>query len=103
MAGFAAYLAKALIAKKGYQEGTVPEARELFERCDTVLTRADGFTLSIVAIAGRVDGSSRRFGLTKEALDRIGTECLRYTRRMGRRKLPVTIIIIEAGSAPMGA
>src|SRR5262249_21361875 len=100
-ASFTAYLAKALIAKKGYQPGTVPEARELFEHCETVLTRADGLTLSIVAIAGAVDGSSRRSGLTKEGLDQIGTACLRYTGRMGRRKLPVTIIIIEAGTGPV--
>ncbi len=96
---FAAYLAKALIAKKGYRPGTVPEAHELFEHCDAVLTRSDGLTLAIVAIVDRQSDPSRRFGLTKEALQKIGTECLRYTGRAGGRKLPVSIEVIEAGAA----
>jgi rhomboid protease GluP len=97
---FAAYLAKALIAKKGYRPGTVPEAHALFEHCDAVLTRADGLTLSIVAIVDRESDPSRRFGLTQEALEKIGTECLRYTGRAGFRKLPVFIMVVEAGRAP---
>ncbi len=98
---FAAYLAKALIAMKGYRRGTVPEAKELFAHCDAVLTRADGLTLAIVAIVDRGADPSRRFGLTKEALDEIGTDCLRYTGMAGRRKLPVYITIIETGEAPV--
>ncbi|MGO9174376.1 MAG: rhomboid family intramembrane serine protease [Rhodomicrobium sp.] len=98
---FAAYLARALIAKKGYRPGTVPEAHALFEHCDAVLTRADGLTLSIVAIVDRESDPSRRFGLTQEALEKIGTDCLRYTGRAGYRKLPVFIAVIEAGAAPV--
>ncbi|MGO9475863.1 MAG: rhomboid family intramembrane serine protease [Rhodomicrobium sp.] len=98
---FAAYLAKALIAKKGYRPGTVPEAHALFEHCDAVLTQADGLTLSIVAIVDRESDPSRRFGLSQEALEKIGTDCLRYTGRAGYRKLPVFITVIEAGAAPV--
>ncbi len=100
---FAAYLAKALIAKKGYRAGTVPEAQELFGHCDTVLTRADGMSLSIVAIVDREAGPSRRFSLSKEELDRIGTACLRYSGRAGFRRLPVSIMIVEAGAEPLPA
>jgi rhomboid protease GluP len=94
---FVAYLAKVLIAKRGYRPGTVPEAQELFNHCETVLTRANGLTLTIVAIADPL----HPFDLTKEALERIGIECLRYTGRVARRKLPVKIIIIEAGTVPV--
>ncbi len=100
---FAAYLVKALIAKKGYQSGTVPEAEELFAHCDAVLTLADGMTLAIVGIVDLEADPSRRFGLSKEELDRIGTGCLRYTGRAGGRKLPVHITIVEAGPAPLPA
>ena len=51
---FADYLAKALIARKGYRRGTVPEARALFSHCDAVLTRANGVTLTIAAIIDRI-------------------------------------------------
>jgi rhomboid protease GluP len=85
---FAVYLAKALIAKKGYRPGTVPEAHELFAHCDAVLTRADGLTLSIVAIAGREREPSQQFKLSKEALEKIGTDCLRYTGRPALESFP---------------
>jgi rhomboid protease GluP len=100
---FAAYLAKALIAKKGYRPGTVPEAHELFASCDAVLTRADGLTLSIVAIVDRESEPSRHFGLSKEALEKFGTDCLRYTGKAGFRKLPVSITVIETGPTPLSA
>ncbi|MBI4724222.1 MAG: rhomboid family intramembrane serine protease [Rhodomicrobium sp.] len=95
----AVYLAKTLIVKKGYHAGAVPEARELSEHCDFVLTRANGLTLEIVAIVDRQRDPARKFGLTKAALEKIGTACLRYTGKAGFRKLPVTIMIIETGTA----
>ncbi len=98
---FASYLAKALIAKKGYRPGTVPEARTLFAHCDAVLTLADGLTMAIVGIVDLEANPSRRFGLGKEELDRIGTDCLRYTGRSAGGKLPVRITIIEVGAAPL--
>ncbi len=98
---FAAYLAKALIAKKGYRPGTVPEAQELFAHCDAVLTRLDGLTVAIIGIVDRETDPSRRFGLASEALEKIGTACLRYTGMAGGRKLPVSITVIETGAAPV--
>ncbi len=100
---FASYLAKALIAKKGYRPGTVPEAHALFAHCDAVLTLADGLTLTIVAVVDRGADPSRRFGLGKEDLDRIGMDCSRYVGRAGGWKLPVHITIVEAGGAPISA
>jgi rhomboid protease GluP len=98
---FASYLAKALIARKGYRPGTVPEARALFAHCDAVLTLADGLTLAIVAIVDRQANPSRRFSLGKEALDKIGTDCQRYTGSTAGRKLPVHVTVIETGASPV--
>jgi rhomboid protease GluP len=98
--GIAAYIAKALIAKKGYRPGTVAEARLLLEHCDAVLTRADGLTISIIGILDRDENPDRRFSLTKADLDSIGTACLTYSGKAGFRKLPVSITIIEAGAGP---
>ena len=98
---FASYFAKALIARRGYRPGTVPEARTLFAHCDAVLTLADGLTLAIVAIVDRQADPSRRFGLDKDALEKIGTDCLRYTGSTGGRKLPVHITIVETGAVPV--
>ncbi len=100
---FASYLAKALVAKKGYRPGTVPEARALFAHCDAVLTRADGLTLAIVGIVDRQADPSRCFGLGKEELDRLGRGCLRYTGRSIGGKLPVRITVIEVGAGPLPA
>ena len=97
-ASFAAYAARALIARKGYQPGTVPEARALAESCDIVLTRADGLSLSIVGIVDRETHPDRRSGLTKEELKKIGEACLVYSGRAGFRKLPVWITIVEIGA-----
>ncbi len=50
---FGLYLAKALVAKKGFRPGTVPEAHVLFDYCEAVLTRADGLSLEIIGIVDR--------------------------------------------------
>lgn len=100
---FASYLAKAFVAKQGYHPGTVPEAQALLAHCDTLLTLSFGLTLSVVAIVDREAKPWRRFELGKEELDRIGTDCLRYTGASGGRKLPVEFTIIEVGEAAVTA
>jgi rhomboid protease GluP len=98
---FAFYLAKALIAKKGFWAGGAPELRPLFEHCDAIVTRSDGLTFQIVAIVDRETTPAREFNAPKELLESIGKECLRYTGRTFATKLPVFIDIIEAGAAPI--
>lgn len=98
---FAVYLAKALIARKGYLLGAVPEARELFAHCDVVLARGDGLTLSIICILDREPDPARQFSLSKEVLEKLGVECLRHTGRVGGRKLPVQISIVEIAAGPV--
>jgi rhomboid protease GluP len=98
---FAAYLAKALIGKKGYRPGTVPEARVLLDHCDHVLTMADGMMFAMAAIVDRQADPLRRFSLSREELDRIGRECQHYTGSTGGAKMPVLITVIEIGAGPV--
>lgn len=48
----AAYLAKRMIAERGFRPGTVPEAEPLLAAADLVLTRANGMNLQILLLAG---------------------------------------------------
>ncbi len=98
---FAAYFAKALVGKKGYRPGTVPEARVLLDHCSGVLTLADGMMFAIVAIVDRQADPSRRFSLSREELDRIGKDCQHYTGNAGGAKMPVLITVIEIGAGPV--
>lgn len=98
---FGLYLAKALVAKKGFRPGTVPEAHVLFDYCEAVLTRADGLSLEIIGIVDREAAPWREFELSKEALEKIGRACLLYAGRTGFRKQPVSIRIIEVGRKPI--
>ena len=98
---FATYLAKALMAKKGYRPGTVPEAQALRAHCDAVLTMADGVTLAIVGIVDRQADPSRRLASARKSWTELGMDCLHYAGRVGGRKLPVQITIVEVGAGPV--
>jgi rhomboid protease GluP len=97
------YITKALIAKKGYRLGTVPEAKELLNYFSAVLTRADGVTMSIVTIVRADDQFWRGISIMKEMLERIGRDCLVYTGRAGYRKLPVSITVLALSGSGTGA
>jgi rhomboid protease GluP len=97
---FAAYLARVLIAKKGFHPGTLPEARELLEHCDAVLTRANGINLDIVCIVDRERGKSEGFDLAADALRSIGNACLRYTGKTIFGKKPASISVVETRNGP---
>ena len=100
---FTAYLAKYLVGTERYQPGTVPEAAALQEGCDLVLTRSDGLSLQIVCLVDREADPARQFGVSRDALERIGTDCLKYSGTVSRTKLPVVIRIIEVSGAPASA
>jgi rhomboid protease GluP len=93
---FARYLAKVLIAKQGFAEGTVPEAEKLAGVADIVLTKSDGLTFSIVCIVDAERDSARRFDLPRDVLLEIGKACrANYSGRINGAKMPATIEIIE--------
>ena len=93
---FARYVAKYLMAKQGYAEGTVPEAQKLAAACDIVLTKADGVTFSAVCIVDAERDPSRRFGLDRDEVLAIGKACrARYAGTVNGAKMPASIEIVE--------
>ncbi|NTX39949.1 rhomboid family intramembrane serine protease [Myxococcus sp. CA033] len=97
---FAEYLARRLMADKGFQPGTHTEAAELVDVSDAVLTYSDGYSCVIVCIVDREREPSRRFSLETSALERVGKACLHYSGTVSGTKLPVGLQLIEVGSGP---
>lgn len=94
---FATYLAKYYIAKRGYKEGTVPEAALLAEACDFIFTYSDGFSLNIYCLIDREAHPAREFPVPQDVVLEIGQQCQQYTGMQGNNKHPVLIEIIEIG------
>lgn len=94
---FCTYLARQLIAQKGYVAGAVPEAATLAENSDILLSLSDGYTLILLCLVDREANPGKSFGLTAEAVADIGKECLKHTGRIYFNKLPVTIMVMEGG------
>ncbi|MCP3136524.1 rhomboid family intramembrane serine protease [Pyxidicoccus xibeiensis] len=97
---FAAHLARRLEAEQGFTPGTFPEAAELLEASDAVLTYSDGMSAVIVCLVDRERDGARRFGLDVAALERIGKACLKYTGSVTGTKLPLGLQVLEVGRAP---
>lgn len=96
---FARYLAKVLVAKSGYVEGSPPGTEELAAASDIVLTKADGLTFSVVCIVDAEQDPSRRFGLARQKLREIGEVCRkRYAGTVSGSRMPAIIEIVEVRS-----
>jgi len=96
---FARSLARQYMAQRGFESGVVPEASALADACDIALTRTDALTFEILCIVDRDAHPERSFGLDPEAVRQIGEACLKYTGRIQRTKMPVSIVILEIGAA----
>jgi membrane associated rhomboid family serine protease len=96
---FCVYLAKQLVANRGFTVGTVPEAQELAAHCDIVLLRHDGFALTIACMIDREAHPGKAFDLSPQAVQEIGKACLKYTGKVNFNKMPVIIQIFEVGPA----
>jgi rhomboid protease GluP len=94
---FAAYLAKELVAKKGFETGTVPEAMELTQHSDFVVTYRDGTIIRIVCIVDRERHPDKFFDLSRPALDEIAARCRPYSGYIKFTRMPVRIEILEVG------
>ena len=94
---FAAYYAKYLIGRKGYQSEIVPELQPLAEICDYVLVLMDGPSFIAVAIIDREAHPEKVFSATVADVQHIAAECLRYGGQVGPTKMPVFIKIYEIG------
>jgi rhomboid protease GluP len=98
---FATYLAKYYVGRKGFSPGTVPEAAPLADACDIILTLMDGMTLKVICIVDCETHPQKTFGLSREELNQIGKECLKYTASISGTKMPVTFQIMEVGPEPV--
>jgi rhomboid protease GluP len=94
---FCTYLARQLIAKKGYSTDIVAEAAPLAEHCDILLSRHDGFSLILLCLIDREANPGKTFSLTPEAITDIGRHCLTHTGRIYYNKMPVSILVMEVG------
>ncbi|HKA72276.1 MAG TPA: rhomboid family intramembrane serine protease [Xanthobacteraceae bacterium] len=94
---FCAYLAKQLIAKQGFDIGTVSEAAELAAHCDVILSRHDGYTLTIACLVDREANPGKTFDLSPDAVEAVGQACLKYSGQAYRAKMPLGIEIYEVG------
>ena len=94
---FCTYLAKQLIAKMGFEIARFPEVKRLYDSCEVVLARSDGYALSILCLVDREARPNAIFGMGMDALEEIGEACLKYTGKINRQKMPVTIRVLEIG------
>ena len=94
---FASYLARNYVAKKGFRTGTVPEANELAAASDIVLTRADGMNFHVISIVDRESHPGKQFTLSRDKVQEIGKQCLKYGGKVNRAQLPITMQIMEIG------
>lgn len=99
---FCSYFVKHLIAKKGYVPGTFPEAAELAEHCDIVLTRHDGYSVTVACLVDREAHPGKTFTMSSLGVDAIGDALLVHSGRISGNKMPVTIEIFEIGPAEPG-
>jgi rhomboid protease GluP len=98
---FAVYLAKYYSGSKGFSVGTVPEAAALTEACDIVLTLMNGMTMKVICIVDRETHPQKTFGLSSEALNQIGRQCLKYSGTVSGTQMPVTFQIMEVEAGPV--
>lgn len=94
---FCTYLAKQFIARQGFEMARVPEAERLYDACEIVLARSDGYTFCILAMVDREARPGAAFNIGVEELEQIGEACLKYAGKINRRQMPVSIGILEVG------
>jgi rhomboid protease GluP len=91
------YLAKQFIAKMGFDVARVPEVMRLYELCEVVLTRSDGYTFGILCMVDRNARPNATFSMGVEELRTIGQACVKYAGKLNGRTLPVSIQVLEVG------
>jgi rhomboid protease GluP len=94
---FCTYLAKQFVAKMGFDVARVPEIARLYQLCEIVLTRSDGYTFGILCMVDREARPNATFSMGVEELRAIGQACLKYAGKVHGRTLPVSIQVLEVG------
>ncbi|MGJ4949198.1 rhomboid family intramembrane serine protease [Bradyrhizobium sp. HKCCYLS20291] len=94
---FCRYLAKQFIAKQGFDLTHIPEAARLYDICDVVLARSDGFSFSLLCMVDREARPDATFKMSLDEFESIGEACLQYSGSVNGRKMPVMIAVMEVG------
>jgi rhomboid protease GluP len=93
------HLARQFLAKKGFEVARVPEVASLYQLCEIVLTRSDGFSFGVLCMVDRDARPEATFPMPIEELEAIGQACLQYAGKVNGRTMPVSIHVIEVGPA----
>ena len=72
---FCLYLAKQLVAKRGFVPGVAPEAHEIAAQSDYILSFTDGYSPIIVALIDREAHPDKAFTLSAERVRAIAEAC----------------------------
>jgi rhomboid protease GluP len=96
---FCVYLAKQLIAKRGFLPGAFPEAAPITAQADIVLRFSDGYSPIMVALIDRETNPGKSFTVTAAEVQAIGRACQKYAGRISGGKMMVAIQLMEVGPA----
>ena len=94
---FCGYLARQFVAKKGFEAANIPEVQKLVGSSDFVLSRSNGFGLTILCMVDREKYPGESFGLDVNEVRQIGDACGKYAAKIGPARMPVFIRIMEIG------
>ncbi len=98
----ASYLARCLIADRGFVAGSLPEAQPLAAACDVILTAADGLSLTIACIVDRDAAPERTFARSAAQVEAVATACLVHSGSLYGSRIPVAVEIWEVGAGRPG-
>jgi rhomboid protease GluP len=96
---FCLYLAKQLVAKRGFVPGVAPEAHEIAAQSDYILSFTDGYSPIIVALIDREAHPDKAFTLSAERVRAIAEACRAFAGRVNGVRMPVFIHLMEVGPA----
>jgi len=94
---FASYAARYFMARKGFSAAVPPQATQLAPVCEILLTRTDGIRFEALCIVDHEANPHAQFGLAPDAVRAIARKCLDLSGRIGSRKMPIGIYIVEIG------
>jgi rhomboid protease GluP len=94
---FARYFVRYLITRKGYKLGVVPQAQELLQHCDYVLTKSGGSRISTIGIVNCESTPGKVCTLPPEDLARIARDIKQSGSVAGRKSLRPKVTIYEIG------
>ena len=102
---FCDYLARQFIRKRGFRNGTVPEAAKLALASDIVLTFDGDGPFTILCLIDREAHPGKQFDLPIADLEGIAEQCLKYSHAIGpinTDRMPNVIRIVEIGPTSPG-